>query len=186
MPHLKPYILFKTNGKANLSIVSANLSSNGAVTYFNLTIKNNGNATVLVYAVSLNGTWDMVMSFVQPPAFGQHAGHGRHAPIMPFHVITPRVTSKPFEHKVRMDVVFFVENTTLVPSFEQRYFMPFMNGILLPPGKEITLSFKGVLFPIPFGAYQKHIFIVPIAGSSYTITLHSVPHSDARYNVTAK
>ncbi len=189
-PNLKQpaVILLSAKGEANITIMSANLSSNGAVTYFNLTIKNDGNTSVLVYAVSVNGTWDMVMTFAQPPAVAPHGTHGRHAPAPAshFHVIVPRTMPKMFEHKVHMNVVFFVENGTLVPSFEQGHFAPAMKGLLLKPGEKITLSFKGVLSPLPFGAFRRNIFIVPIAGSSYFITLRSVPHSDAHYTVIAE
>ena len=186
---------------SNLTIVSASLSTSGSETAFSITLKNNGNAPVVLYAVRVYGEWLTTFS-------------------MKFNItILGNETMMAVGGIVKRNgtVVFLAENNSLEPlafapfggsalesignmthiNFEEENVFNFTParfigsaGVTIMPGQEVTLTFNGTIAPVgswkmkpPFRGVA--IYTEPVAGLTYNITLVSAPPSRAEISATA-
>jgi hypothetical protein len=160
----------------DVTITSSTLTVNGNETTLTVTLKNNGDASVAVTGLTLQGEFD-----VSYPASSsdQHDGKG----LPGFSGFNHGGMSTMFRPSV---IPFKVSGTSLVPLFGD--FSPFSkNGysrLELEPGQSATLTFQGVvrLYPDLRGR-APHVAVTPIVGGSYTLRVEGM--GSQSYQVTA-
>ena len=172
VPLTKSVINELSKQMANVSVVSATLSSSGNITTFSITMKNAGKEPVVIYALKVYGNWSLTVS-----PFSHHM----------------RITSV----QVYMPVLFFVNGTNLVAFSAPHSRMPYqlqgsslnpfsVNGYILQPGETVTLTFEGTITPAPHAKFSASVVFLPISGQSYRIETISAPPSFQNYTLTAK
>ncbi len=188
---------------ANITIVSASISFKGNVTSISVTIKNNGQEPVVIYAVKIFGEWQTYISAEFNQSFFSSKGFGQMFPQGPPAGFNGSLTTY-------MPLMFFVYNGSLTPfpaapinphgirffgpqgrmgpfnfnftfSINQTALANFTPpvwhgnfGIILQPGQSITLNYTGVITPLKhFVHFRSHILT--------NLEIYTVPVSGAQY-----
>jgi len=173
---------------SNLTVVSSSLNFKGNVTNFSITIKNNGDAPVVVYAIRVFGEWQTQVSIALNSSAFDGAGKGFASAFVKGSPVGFNGT-----FMSRMPVVFFIYNNSLEPFpnapfnpnalhfFGATNMAPFnfssdinvnsfiINntppmwhgnfGIIIEPGQKVTLNFSGVITPLSHGLhFRNHAF----------------------------
>jgi hypothetical protein len=191
---------------SNLTVVSSSLTFEGNITSFSITIENNGDEPVVVYAVKVFGEWQTQIdvafnsSAFEGSGKGFASAFGKEAPVG----FNGTFTS-------RMPIVFFVYNNSLEP-FPNAPFNPHgfhffgasigmrplnfssnvtLNGsminytpliwhgnfgIIIEPGQKVTLNYSGVITPLWHGLHLKHKWFT-------SVKIYTTPINGAQYEI---
>ncbi|MDP8024184.1 MAG: hypothetical protein RAK20_06950, partial [Conexivisphaerales archaeon] len=191
---------------SNLTVVSSSLTYKGNLTSFSITVKNNGNEPVVVYAVRLFGEWQTQINAEFNSSQFEHSGFN-------FSNIFSQGVPAGFNGTMThsMPVVFFVINNTLqpfpnapvnphrlhffgmfkhmrpfnfTPNFqfnesEFNYTPPVWHGdfgIIVQPGQSVTLNFTGVITPLWHGWHFRSPWFTKI-------DIYTVPVNGYQYQI---
>jgi hypothetical protein len=191
---------------SNLTVVSSSLTFKGNVTNFSITIKNNGDVHVVVYAIMVFEKWQTHVSIALNSSAFDGAGHGF---VSAFGKKTPVGFNGTFTS--RMPIVFFVYNNSLEPfpnapfnphgfhffgapihmgpfNFSSNvtlngsminYTPPMWHGnfgIIIEPGQKVTLNYSGVITPLWHGLHFKHKWFT-------SVKIYTTPKNGAQYEI---
>ena len=170
---------------SNLTVVSSSLNFKGNTTSFSITIKNNGDTPVVVYAIQVFGEWQTQVSialnlsafdgagkgfasaFVKGAPVGFNGTFISHAPIV-FFVYNNSL--EPFPNApFNPHALHFFGATSMAPfnfSSDITINSSIINntppmwhgnfGIIIEPGQKVTLNYSGVITPLSHGLHLKN------------------------------
>jgi len=151
---------------SDLLVTSSQLSVNGNVTTFSVTLMNNDSVTLPIYGISLAGQFNMTAV--------HYDCHGK--------VCHQRVHYKNGDSTVP----FWVNGTTLLPVLGSLGQGGFTGGApyMLGPNHSATFTYKGVIQALKQAHHTyNHIVLTPISGKSYRLAVVGIGR--ARFNILA-
>jgi len=191
---------------SNLTIVSSSLTFEGNTTSFSITIKNNGDEPVVVYAVKIFGEWQTQIDVAFNSSAFEGSGKGftsafsKEAPIgfngtftsrMPIVFFVYNDSLEPFPSApfnphgfhffgapIHMGPFNFSSNVTLNGSMIN-YTPPMWHGnfgIIIEPGQKVTLNYSGVITPLWHGLHFKHKWFT-------SVKIYTTPLNGAQYKI---
>jgi hypothetical protein len=191
---------------SNLTVVSSSLTFKGNTTSFSITIKNNGDEPVVVYAVKVFGEWQTQIdvafnsSAFEGSGKGFASAFGKEAPVgfngtftfrMPIVFFVYNNSLEPFPNApfnphgfhffgapIRMRPFNFSSNVTLNGSMIN-YTPPMWHGnfgIIIEPGQQVTLNYSGVITPLWHGLHFNHKWFT-------SVKIYTTPLNGAQYEI---
>ncbi|MFP3133037.1 MAG: hypothetical protein RXR19_02865 [Nitrososphaeria archaeon] len=191
---------------SNLTVVSSSLTFKGNTTSFSITIENNGDEPVVVYAVKIFGEWQtqIYVAFNSSAFEGSGKGFasalGKEAPVgfngtftfrMPIVFFVYNNSLEPFPSApfnphgfhffgapIHMGPFNFSSNVTLNGSM-LNYTPPMWHGnfgIIIEPGQKVTLNYSGVITPLWHGLHFKHKWFT-------SVKIYTTPLNGAQYEI---
>ncbi|NAY82353.1 MAG: DUF4382 domain-containing protein [Thaumarchaeota archaeon] len=191
---------------SNLTVVSSSLTFEGNTTSFSITIKNNGDEPVVVYAVKIFGEWQTQIdvafnsSAFEGSGKGFTSAFGKEAPVgfngtftsrMPIVFFVYNNSLEPFPNApfnphgfhffgapIHMGPFNFSSNVTLNGSMIN-YTPPMWHGnfgIIIEPGQKVTLNYSGVITPLWHGLHFKHKWFT-------SVKIYTTPLNGAQYEI---
>jgi len=191
---------------SNLTVISSSLTFEGNTTSFSITIKNNGDEPVVVYAVKIFGEWQTQIDVAFNSSAFEGSGKGftsafsKEAPIgfngtftsrMPIVFFVYNNSLEPFPNApfnphgfhffgapIHMGPFNFSSNVTLNGSMIN-YTPPMWHGnfgIIIEPGQKVTLNYSGVITPLWHGLHFKHKWFT-------SVKIYTTPLNGAQYEI---
>jgi hypothetical protein len=191
---------------SNLTVVSSSLTFKGNTTSFSITIENNGDEPVVVYAVKIFGEWQTQIdvafnsSAFEGSGKGFASAFGKEAPVgfngtftsrMPIVFFVYNNSLEPFPNApfnphgfhffgapIHMGPFNFSSNVTLNGSMIN-YTPPMWHGnfgIIIEPGQKVTLNYSGVITPLWHGLHFKHKWFT-------SVKIYTTPKNGAQYEI---
>jgi len=152
----------------NLTIVNASLTVNGNVTGLSVTIANQGNVTFKIFGLTLHGEFNATRTWKK-----NWMG---------------KMIDDEIPQMIHPDTIpFKINGSSLIPLFGDRgdHADDEITSLILPPGENATLSFKGVIALQPIFDMMPNpaMVITPIVSNDYLMRL--VGQGSVTFNVTA-
>jgi len=191
---------------SNLTVVSSSLTFKGNTTSFSITIENNGDEPVVVYAVKVFGEWQTQIdvafnsSAFEGSGKGFASALGKEAPVgfngtftsrMPIVFFVYNNSLEPFPNApfnphgfhffgapIGMRPFNFSSNVTLNGSMIN-YTPPMWHGnfgIIIEPGQKVTLNYSGVITPLWHGLHFNHKWFT-------SVKIYTTPINGAQYEI---
>jgi len=189
---------------SNLTVVSSSLTFKGNITSFSITIENNGDEPVVVYAVKIFGEWQTQIdvafnsSAFEGSGKGFTSAFGKEAPVgfngtftsrMPIVFFVYNNSLEPFPNapfnphgfhffvaSIHMGPFNFSSNVTLNGSMIN-YTPPVWHGnfgIIIEPGQKVTLNYSGVITPLWHSLHFKHKWFTSV--KIYTTSINGAQY----------
>jgi hypothetical protein len=191
---------------SNLTVVSSSLTFKGNTTSFSITIENNGDEPVVVYAVKVFGEWQTQIdvafnsSAFEGSGKGFASAFGKEVPVgfngtftfrMPIVFFVYNNSLEPFPNApfnphgfhffgapIHMGPFNFSSNVTLNGSM-LNYTPPMWHGnfgIIIEPGQKVTLNYSGVITPLWHGLHFNHKWFT-------SVKIYTTPLNGAQYEI---
>lgn len=191
---------------SNLTVVFSSLTFKGNTTSFSITIENNGDEPVVVYAVKVFGEWQTQIdvafnsSAFEGSGKGFASALGKEAPVgfngtftsrMPIVFFVYNNSLEPFPNApfnphgfhffgapIGMRPFNFSSNVTLNGSM-LNYTPPMWHGnfgIIIEPGQKVTLNYSGVITPLWHGLHFNHKWFT-------SVKIYTTPLNGAQYEI---
>jgi hypothetical protein len=191
---------------SNLTVVSSSLTFEGNTTSFSITIKNNGDEPVVVYAVKVFGEWQTQIdvafnsSAFEGSGKGFASAFGKEVPVgfngtftfrMPIVFFVYNNSLEPFPNapfnphgfhffgaSIHMGPFNFFSNVTLNGSMIN-YTPPVWHGnfgIIIEPGQKVTLNYSGVITPLWHSLHFTHKWFT-------SVKIYTTPINGAQYEI---